>query len=250
MKNFNIFKVTTWVLAIALVSVLFSCNTSMDFAKRRYSSGYYVNLGGKHNGTKQQGTEVSSAKKVKHVKHDNFVPALPASETVTAAVAFNELPSNAIFTAVDDNTLTASTDAAPMVFANQPGFTSHLDFPVANINHTYVSANTSAKKDANSNQSSNHKGWYIFGGVAAFLGTLGLAAFGAKKRGGGNDKDWMITVLLCFFLGGLGLHRFYLGYTWQGVVQLLTGGGCGIWALIDFIRILMKDLKPLDGDYR
>jgi TM2 domain-containing membrane protein YozV len=64
-----------------------------------------------------------------------------------------------------------------------------------------------------------------------------------------SDKNWLITLLLCFFLGALGIHRFYLGYTWQGVVQLLTGGGCGIWALIDFIRIIMKDLKPVDGDY-
>lgn len=67
--------------------------------------------------------------------------------------------------------------------------------------------------------------------------------------GGASCKSWIAAVLLCFFLGGLGIHRFYLGYTWQGVVQLLTLGGCGIWALIDFIRILMKDLKPRNGDY-
>jgi TM2 domain-containing membrane protein YozV len=50
-------------------------------------------------------------------------------------------------------------------------------------------------------------------------------------------------------LGGLGIHRFYLGYTWQGVVQLLTLGGLGIWVLIDFIRIIIKDLEPKDGSY-
>ncbi len=59
------------------------------------------------------------------------------------------------------------------------------------------------------------------------------------SRRGGID---VTAALLCFFLGSLGVHRFYLGYTWQGVVQLLTLGGCGIWALIDFIRILMGDL--------
>ena len=36
---------------------------------------------------------------------------------------------------------------------------------------------------------------------------------------------------------------------WQGVVQLLTGGGCGIWALIDLIRIITGDLKPNGGEY-
>ena len=69
------------------------------------------------------------------------------------------------------------------------------------------------------------------------------------KLAGGGGKSQLIAALLCFFLGGLGIHRFYLGYTWQGVVQLLTGGGCGLWALIDFIRILTGDLKPKSGNY-
>ncbi|MBK7695313.1 MAG: TM2 domain-containing protein [Saprospiraceae bacterium] len=58
-----------------------------------------------------------------------------------------------------------------------------------------------------------------------------------------------MALLLCFFLGGLGIHRFYLGYTTIGIIQLLTAGGCGIWALIDLIRIITGDLKPKDGDY-
>lgn len=64
-----------------------------------------------------------------------------------------------------------------------------------------------------------------------------------------GSKSWVAAILLCFFLGGLGIHRFYLGYTWQGVVQLLTLGGLGIWVLIDFIRIIIKDLQPKDGSY-
>ncbi|MFN4914137.1 MAG: TM2 domain-containing protein [Sphingomonadales bacterium] len=72
-------------------------------------------------------------------------------------------------------------------------------------------------------------------------------AAAAEKNGG--SKSWLIAVLLAFFLGGLGIHRFYLGYTWQGVVQLLTLGGFGIWALIDFIRIIIRDLQPKDGSY-
>ena len=64
-----------------------------------------------------------------------------------------------------------------------------------------------------------------------------------------GDKSHVAAILLSFFLGALGIHRFYLGYTWQGVVQLLTLGGLGIWALIDFIRIIIKDLEPKDGSY-
>ena len=71
----------------------------------------------------------------------------------------------------------------------------------------------------------------------------------AAKGKPARDKSWIAAILLCFFLGYLGVHRFYLGYTWQGVVQLLTLGGFGIWALIDFIRILVRDLYPKYGDY-
>jgi TM2 domain-containing membrane protein YozV len=64
-----------------------------------------------------------------------------------------------------------------------------------------------------------------------------------------GDKSQTIAFVLCWLLGGLGIHRFYLGYTWQGVVQLLTLGGCGIWVLIDWIRIAIGDLKPKGGSY-
>ena len=62
-----------------------------------------------------------------------------------------------------------------------------------------------------------------------------------------KPKSQLVALLLCFFGGGLGLHRFYLGYTMIGILQLLTAGGFGIWALIDLIRIITGDLKPADG---
>jgi TM2 domain-containing membrane protein YozV len=64
-----------------------------------------------------------------------------------------------------------------------------------------------------------------------------------------GDKSQLVALLLVLVVGGLGIHRFYLGYTWQGVVQLLTAGGCGVWALIDLIRIITGDLGPKDGSY-
>lgn len=54
----------------------------------------------------------------------------------------------------------------------------------------------------------------------------------------------IVALVLCWFLGIIGVHRFYLGDTWQGIVQLLTLGGLGIWTLIDFIRIAIGDLGP------
>ena len=65
----------------------------------------------------------------------------------------------------------------------------------------------------------------------------------------GSGKSQIIALVLALVVGGLGIHRFYLGYIWQGVVQLLTFGGFGIWALIDLIRIITGDLQPKDGSY-
>jgi hypothetical protein len=64
-----------------------------------------------------------------------------------------------------------------------------------------------------------------------------------------GGKSQLTAAIICFLVGVLGIHRFYLGYTWQGIVQLLTLGGCGIWSLIDLIRILMGSLQPKDGPY-
>ncbi|MGL2986980.1 TM2 domain-containing protein [Flavobacterium sp. RSSA_27] len=65
----------------------------------------------------------------------------------------------------------------------------------------------------------------------------------------GSGKSQVVALLLCIFVGVIGIHRFYLGYTWQGIVQLLTLGLFGIWTLIDLIRIITGDLQPKGGSY-
>ena len=62
-----------------------------------------------------------------------------------------------------------------------------------------------------------------------------------------DAKDWLTTLILCVFLGFFGVHRFYTKHTSIGVIQLLTGGGCGIWAIIDFVQIVTENFKDADG---
>ena len=74
-----------------------------------------------------------------------------------------------------------------------------------------------------------------------------------------SEKSKVTAALLCFFLGELGVHRFYLGKTGTGVLQLVllilgialsfVGIGfillaaLGLWVVIDFILILVGSLK-------
>ena len=95
-------------------------------------------------------------------------------------------------------------------------------------------------------------------------------------------KSKTAAALLSFFLGRWGAHRYYLGYKIEGFVQALGGimlfrgifeefgpyyiaysyyrpnglldffrilfiAATGIWALVDFIRILTGSLPPADG---
>jgi TM2 domain-containing membrane protein YozV len=62
-----------------------------------------------------------------------------------------------------------------------------------------------------------------------------------------SEKEWLTALLISLFVGTLGIDRFYLGYTGLGILKLITLGGCGIWALIDLIRIATGSLTDANG---
>ena len=68
-----------------------------------------------------------------------------------------------------------------------------------------------------------------------------------------QQRSRLVAGLLGIFLGWLGIHRFYLGYTTIGVIQLIvtivTFGLAGLWGFIEGIMILARAQSfQLDAD--
>jgi hypothetical protein len=62
-----------------------------------------------------------------------------------------------------------------------------------------------------------------------------------------SDKEYIIALLFSIFLGYFGIDRFYMGQVGMGIGKLLTGGGCGVWWLIDVILIATRSSNDSAG---
>jgi TM2 domain-containing membrane protein YozV len=69
----------------------------------------------------------------------------------------------------------------------------------------------------------------------------------AVNEGDGRKINKVAYILLTFFLGFLGVHRFMRGQIGLGILMIITGGGFGVWTLVDFIISLVK-LSAYPGD--
>lgn len=65
-------------------------------------------------------------------------------------------------------------------------------------------------------------------------------------------KDPTVSLIVSILVGYLGIDRFIIGDTGLGIGKLLTCGGFGIWAIVDWFLIMpatreknMQKIQPL-----
>ena len=63
-------------------------------------------------------------------------------------------------------------------------------------------------------------------------------------------KDPTVSLVLSVLVGGLGIDRFYIGDTGLGVLKLITGGGLGVWWLVDLFVISGKTKKNNNKEFQ
>lgn len=68
-----------------------------------------------------------------------------------------------------------------------------------------------------------------------------------------KSEKKLVAGILGIVLGGLGVHKFYLGYTKEGIIQLVatffTLGFASLIGFIEGIIYLVKDDKDFDDTY-
>lgn len=63
-----------------------------------------------------------------------------------------------------------------------------------------------------------------------------------------EENKKIVAGIFAILLGYLGIHKFYLGYTKEGVIQILLTFVCGIGALIGIIEGIIY-LTKTDEDF-
>ncbi len=211
MKNSYTQKFGIAVTALALFMA--SCGSNATFSKRYHNRGFNIAWGG--------GSDAA--------------PAKPVTKKVRVEAQESTIAENARIENTVESTTAYAAPLSPVTAANTEVVMNQPAVFAAKATQSAVQGKAIEQK------SIEHK--------TVVKATTKVLKQKKAMADPGDGKSQVIALILCIFVGVLGIHRFYLGYTMEGVLQLLTGGGCGVWALIDLIRIITGDLKPKNGDY-
>jgi hypothetical protein len=208
MKNLN--KLILAGLSVAIITA------SCSIEKRVHNSGYHITW----NKVKHQadGEKVETANnEVKEHKNKNFVNLGQETAATNEVARENAVQANLDVVKIEqiENKLTQSSVSTKEVARN------------SNVVESTSALNGQFSKSAKSADSKVIKS------------ALKKIEKSSKAKKANGDKELIILLLLWFFLGFFAAHRWYAGKPvgWN-ILFILTGGGCGIWALVDLVNII------------
>lgn len=104
-------------------------------------------------------------------------------------------------------------------------------FPVQKSNQTEQTENNAVITDAQNNNV-----------IVSKSENNNIIKQNMKKKSSKKMDDKVTLILLWVFLGGFAAHRWYAKKpVGANILFIITAGGCGIWAIIDLIKILQDD---------
>lgn len=65
-----------------------------------------------------------------------------------------------------------------------------------------------------------------------------------------QENKKVVAGILAILLGALGIHKFYLGYSKEGIIQLILGLLCGIGGIIGIIEGVLYLTKSDEEFYQ